>query len=162
MTPWLVAATSLLCALMGGIFYAFSSFVMSALERIPAAEGIRAMQRINVDVYHWTFMAGFFGTPILCIVTAVLASRGSHGQAGLYAIVACVMYVVGNFLVTAAASYGNQSHFGVVVDVAEHLNSVVRHRLERAVVPQVLGLLAERVEHVLDLLFVRWLDRANR
>lgn len=104
MTPWLVATASLLCALMGGIFYAFSSFIMSALERIPAAEGIRAMQRINVDVYHWTFMAGFFGTPILCIVAAVMASRGSHGQAGLYAIVACVVYVVGNFLVTAAGN----------------------------------------------------------
>jgi uncharacterized membrane protein len=89
---------------MGGIFYAFSSFVMSALDHIPAAEGIRAMQRINVDVYHWTFMAAFFGAPILCIATSVLVARGSPGQAAAYAIAACVVYVLGNFVVTAAGN----------------------------------------------------------
>lgn len=104
MTPWLVGVTSLLCALMGGIFYAFSSFIMPALGRISPAGGVRAMQRINIDVYHWTFMMAFFGTPILCIVTAVLASRGSRGEAALYAIVACVVYVIGNFVVTAAGN----------------------------------------------------------
>lgn len=104
MIPWLVAATSLLCALVGGIFFAFSSFVMPALGRIPAAEGIRAMQRINIDVYHWTFMSAFLGTPIVCIVTAVLAVRGSHDQAALYAIIGCLVYILGNFVVTAAGN----------------------------------------------------------
>lgn len=104
MTSFLFATTALACALMGGIFFAFSSFVMPALGRIPADEGIRAMQRINVDVYHWTFMAGFFGTPILCIASAAYALVRLDGQAALYALIGCVVYVAGNFLVTAAGN----------------------------------------------------------
>ena len=37
-------------ALVGGILFAFSSFVMKALARVPSAEGIGAMQSINVVV----------------------------------------------------------------------------------------------------------------
>jgi uncharacterized membrane protein len=33
-------------ALIGGIYFAFSSFVMKALARMPSAEGIAAMQSI--------------------------------------------------------------------------------------------------------------------
>ena len=44
----IVGTTALLgSALVGGIFFAFSSFVMKALARVPPAEGIAAMQSIN-------------------------------------------------------------------------------------------------------------------
>jgi uncharacterized membrane protein len=33
---------------VGGIFFAFSAFVMKALDRLPPAQGIAAMQSINV------------------------------------------------------------------------------------------------------------------
>ena len=36
------------CAMMAGVFFAFSSFVMPALRRLPATQGIAAMQAINV------------------------------------------------------------------------------------------------------------------
>ena len=104
MSPWLVAITSLMCALVGGIFFAFSSFVMPALGHIPVEEGIRAMQRINVDVYHWTFMGAFMATPLLCIVTAIEAFRKSRDRAATYAIAGCLVYVLGNFVVTAAGN----------------------------------------------------------
>ena len=48
MTPWLLATSALACGLMGGTFFAFSSFVMPALSRIPTEEGIRAMQRLSL------------------------------------------------------------------------------------------------------------------
>ena len=35
------------CAMMAGVF-AFSSFVMKALARLPAEQGVAAMQAINV------------------------------------------------------------------------------------------------------------------
>ena len=48
--------------LVAGIFFAFSSFVMKALGRLPRDQGIRAMQSINVTVLNpWLFSA-FFGT----------------------------------------------------------------------------------------------------
>jgi uncharacterized membrane protein len=42
--------TALGCGLMAGFFFAFSAFVMKALARHSAAEGIAAMQSINVAV----------------------------------------------------------------------------------------------------------------
>lgn len=104
MTTWLLGVTALACALMGGVFFAFSSFIMPALSRISIEEGIHAMQRINVDVYHWTFMSAFFLTPIACIITAVLTFRSASTDAAIYAVIGCAAYVLGNFVVTAAGN----------------------------------------------------------
>jgi uncharacterized membrane protein len=38
------------CGLVAGVFFAFSTFVMKALARLPAEQGIAAMQAINVAV----------------------------------------------------------------------------------------------------------------
>lgn len=89
---------------MGGVFFAFSSFIMPALGRIPVPEGIRAMQRINVDVYHWSFMGPFFGIPLLCVGLAVLAVLDWGAPATPYLFGGSVTYVVGCFGVTAAAN----------------------------------------------------------
>jgi uncharacterized membrane protein len=35
------------CGLVAGVFFAFSTFVMKALARLPAEQGIAAMQAIN-------------------------------------------------------------------------------------------------------------------
>lgn len=104
MTSWLLAGTALACALVGGAFYAFSTFVMPALSRVSVEEGIRIMQRINIDVYHWTFMGAFFLTPLACIVTAVQTYRNASGESVTLAIVGCLVYVIGNFLVTAVGN----------------------------------------------------------
>lgn len=104
MTPWLAAAAALACALVGGIFFAFSSFVMPALGRIPPEEAIRAMQQINVDVFHWSFMGAFLGTPLLCIVAAIQGFRSGNEQAAFYTVAGCGVYLLGTLLVTAAGN----------------------------------------------------------
>jgi len=51
MTPALSLVTlvaALGAGLNGGVFFAFSTFVMPALSRLPASQGIAAMQSINV------------------------------------------------------------------------------------------------------------------
>jgi uncharacterized membrane protein len=40
-------AAALGAGLNGGVFFAFSGFVMPALQRLPAAQGIAAMQSIT-------------------------------------------------------------------------------------------------------------------
>ena len=72
----LIPAAVLGCGLVAGIFFAFSTFVMSALGRLPAKEGIAAMQAINITVLNPWFFAAFFGTAALCLVLAVLAFTG--------------------------------------------------------------------------------------
>jgi hypothetical protein len=75
MSPWittLIITTLLGSALVGGVFFAFSTFIMKALARVPSAEGIRAMQAINVVVINPAVMGVLIGTAILSAIIAVL------------------------------------------------------------------------------------------
>ncbi len=70
----LAGITALLgSALVGGVFFAFSSFVMNALARVPSAEGIAAMQSINVVVINPAFLGAFMGTAVLSLGVGGLA-----------------------------------------------------------------------------------------
>jgi uncharacterized membrane protein len=51
--------------LAGGVFFAFSSFVMPALRRLPSGQGIAAMQSINKQAPTPVFMTLLFGTAAL-------------------------------------------------------------------------------------------------
>ncbi|MFK7891109.1 MAG: DUF1772 domain-containing protein [Granulosicoccus sp.] len=101
-TLTLVAAIG--SALVGGIFYAFSSFVMKALARVPAAEGIAAMQSINVVVLNRSFLGLFMGTAALSIVVAIIAISAWGTPAAPYWLAGAVAYLLGTFAVTA---FGN-------------------------------------------------------
>jgi uncharacterized membrane protein len=88
------------CGLIAGVFFAFSSFVMKALARLPAPQGIAAMQSINVAAIAPLFMTALFGTAAACLVLAV--SSGFPGQrpgAG-YLIAGSLSYLVGTVGVT--------------------------------------------------------------
>lgn len=50
------------CGLMAGFFFAFSASVIKVLARLPSAEGIAAMQSINVAILNPVFLAAFLGT----------------------------------------------------------------------------------------------------
>jgi uncharacterized membrane protein len=92
------------CGLVAGIFFAFSSFVMAALGRIPAAQGIAAMQSINITVINPGFMLALFGTALLCLALAIMALF-SWGQSGSVLIVAAsLLYLLGCIGVTMAGN----------------------------------------------------------
>ena len=61
------------CAMMAGVFFAFSAFVMKALARLPAEQGVAAMRAINVAAITPAFMAVLFGTAATCGALAVWA-----------------------------------------------------------------------------------------
>jgi len=77
MTSKLVSLLQVLAALgsclIAGVFFAFSSFVLPALARLPAPLGVAAMQSINVVVLNPLFLGTFFGTAILSLVLAIVA-----------------------------------------------------------------------------------------
>lgn len=58
-------------ALISGIFFAFSVFIMAALARMPNSEGIRAMQYINKTVITPLFLIPFMGTALLSLFLIV-------------------------------------------------------------------------------------------
>jgi uncharacterized membrane protein len=88
------------CGLVGGVFFAFSTFVMRALARLPPGEGIAAMQSINVVVLNPWFMTAFFGTAAACVLALISSLLQWHEPGAVYLFVGGVLYLVGTFLVT--------------------------------------------------------------
>jgi uncharacterized membrane protein len=87
-------------ALVAGVFFAFSTFVMDALDRIPPAQGINAMNQINETVVRPGFMIAFVGTAILALVLGVYAVLNWGDRHATFLLVASVLYIVGTFVLT--------------------------------------------------------------
>lgn len=87
-------------ALVAGVFFTFSSFVMKALARLPAAEGIAAMQSINIVVINRSFLGVFIGTAVISLAMAVVAILDWGHPAALFHLGGAGLYLIGTFLVT--------------------------------------------------------------
>ena len=100
----LVIATIMGAGLMSGLLFAFSNFVMRALSQMPAAAGMEAMQRVNVEIVNPVFLVVFLGTTLLSalVVAVALLSRGQPGMVWLLAGGLC--FLVGTFGITMAFS----------------------------------------------------------
>jgi uncharacterized membrane protein len=88
--------------LVAGIFFAFSTFVMKALYRLPPVQGIAAMQSINVVVINPWFMTVFFGTAAACIILVILSLLGWDRPDAGYLLLGGTLYLFGTILVTIA------------------------------------------------------------
>ncbi len=88
------------CGLIAGAFFAFSTFVMKALARLPAGEGMAAMQSINVVVLNPMFLGVFLGTAVLCVGALIFSWQHWPGSAAICLAVGSVLYLVGTLLVT--------------------------------------------------------------
>ena len=96
----LTILASLGCGLVAGLFFAFSVSVMRGLARLPAAEGIAAMQSINLAIINPWFLGVFFGTAVLCLALAGSAMWGWHQPGAGYLLVGSLLYLIGTILVT--------------------------------------------------------------
>jgi uncharacterized membrane protein len=67
------AATTVGSGLLAGVFFAFSAFVMSGLQRLPARTGTAAMRSINVTAQRPPLMIALFGVSALCLAVIVRA-----------------------------------------------------------------------------------------
>jgi uncharacterized membrane protein len=86
-------------ALIAGTFFAFSSFVMPALAKLPPAAGAAAMQAINVAVLNRLFLGVFVGTAAISLALVVAAVLRWDGDAA-YRLAGGLLYLVGSFAVT--------------------------------------------------------------
>jgi uncharacterized membrane protein len=78
-TTVLTSAAAVAAASLGGVFFAFSSFVMPALRRLPAAQGVAAMTSINDRAVTPAFMTAFLGTGVLGAGVGVAAAVSGLG-----------------------------------------------------------------------------------
>jgi uncharacterized membrane protein len=93
-------ATALACGLMAGVFFAFSTFVMKGLSRLPAATGISAMQAINSGAVHSFFLAAFLGTSAACFLVAFSSVLQWSHPSAVYSLAGGLAFLAGGFLVT--------------------------------------------------------------
>ena len=127
-----VGTTALLgSALVGGIFFAFSSFVMKALARVPAAEGIAAMQSINVVVLNPSFLSAFIGTAVLSLGAGGLALAGWGRPSASFFLGAAILYVVGTVLVTGLGNVPLNDQLAAVSATDVGARDVWEHYLDR-------------------------------
>jgi len=88
--------------LAAGVFFAFSTFVMPALGRLPAERGVAAMQAVNVAAINPWFMTVLFGTGALSTATIVGALASWDAAYGLYLLAGGALYLLGVLGVTIA------------------------------------------------------------
>lgn len=87
-------------ALVGGVFKAFSEFIMSGLLRAAPAGGIESMQHINRTVLKTEFVAALILIAIFSTTFAIYAVMQFNGPALGMLVFAPLVYVPSVFLMT--------------------------------------------------------------
>ena len=88
-TEILTVLTALGAATFGGALFAFSAFVMHALDRTPTRAASEAMQQMNLSAPRAPLVVVMLGTTGLAVATAVLA-RSPLVMAGCVAFLASI------------------------------------------------------------------------
>ncbi len=105
LTQYLLSATLLAVAgsgLVAGLLFAFSNFVMKALTRLPAQQGIHAMQLINVTIINRGFLFVFLGTALLCAFLLPASLLQWQNPAAPWLLIGSAFYLLGPLGITMA------------------------------------------------------------
>ncbi|UHQ23994.1 DUF1772 domain-containing protein [Lysobacter sp. 5GHs7-4] len=90
------------CGLLGGVFFAFSSFIMRALAAIAPAAGIAAMNAINRVILRSWFMPLFWITTLAGLILAGIAMARWDAPGAAAMLLGGAVHFVGMFVCTVA------------------------------------------------------------
>jgi uncharacterized membrane protein len=116
--------------LVGGIFFAFSNFVMKALAQVPATEGAEVMQRINVTVLNPLFFAVLFGTGVIALIVAVATPNVWNAPGAVLSRIAAALYLFGTLGVTIVRNVPLNERLAVTALTDATLSPTWAHYLE--------------------------------
>jgi uncharacterized membrane protein len=88
------------CGLIAGLYFAFSTFIMTSLGRIDQGAGIAAMNAINVDIVRSVFLPLFLMTTLTAAIIAVIGFMRLGTPGSIAMIAGGLLYVIGMFVVT--------------------------------------------------------------
>jgi uncharacterized membrane protein len=131
LTSTLMIAALLGAALVGGIFFAFSNFIMRALASVPAPGGMQAMQSINVTVLNPGFLGLFMGTALIFLVLAVLALLDWRAAHSPWLLGAAAAYLGGTWAVTVSGNVPLNDRLAEQVPEGAESEGVWQDYLER-------------------------------
>ena len=98
----LTIAAALGCGLNAGVFFAFSSFVMPALDRLGPVDAAKAMRSVSRAAVTPVFMLALFGTALLCLVLVVLSLADPGEPYAPWLLAGSALYVLGAAVMTMA------------------------------------------------------------
>lgn len=101
MPVWFTLLTQfsiLALAMLGGVFLAFSDFLMRSLKKTPGASGMVVMQSINREVFRYVFIPVFLAMVPITLALAITAYTLLPAP-GLF-MAAAAVYLLGAFGVT--------------------------------------------------------------
>lgn len=98
------AFATLITAVIAGVFFTFSDFVMKALTVATPAGGMEAMQVINRKVYGSVFLVLLLGMAALSAGLAAYAYLFVPGPAALWISSGAGLYIIGVFVVTVVCN----------------------------------------------------------
>jgi uncharacterized membrane protein len=96
-SPFLVltSAAAVGAAAVGGLFFAFSTFVMHGLDRTDATDAIVAMRGINTEAQaNAPFLVMFFGTMLLALGVGIVAVLHLRQPGSGYLLAGAVLTIV--------------------------------------------------------------------
>lgn len=96
----LLQVSILAYAIVGGVFLAFSDFIMRSLAHTSGGGGVEAMQVINREVFRWVFMALFLGMAAVSVFLVIYSATTFVGGPGMLILMGALVYLVGCFAVT--------------------------------------------------------------
>jgi len=128
----LIQIAILAYAFVGGVFLAFSDFIMRSLANTGGVGGVEAMQAINREVFRWVFMTLFLGlVPVSFIIVGYTVFH-SDGPVGILMALAGLIYLIGCFSVTLFFNVPmNEALAGM-----EQSDSVTEHYWTQTYVPR--------------------------
>jgi uncharacterized membrane protein len=100
----LMLTAALGCGTVGGAFFAFSTFVMKGLGRLPAPQAIAAMQAVNVAAVTPVFMTALFGTAAACLATAIACGQRWGAPGASAGLAGSLCFLAGAIVVTLVAN----------------------------------------------------------
>ena len=98
--PYLVVAAVAGAAIVTGLLFAFSNFMMRALAELDPEHGIYAMQKINEKIINPTFLFFFLGTPLVCLLIAIYSASNFGDTQSVLLLLGSIGYIVGPFGIT--------------------------------------------------------------
>lgn len=88
--------------LIAGAFFVFSVAVMRAFGRLPASEGMAAMQAINLVILNPMFLGVFMGTALVSATVALFGIVRLSEPGAKFLVAGGLLYIIGCFVVTIA------------------------------------------------------------
>ncbi|AFH65526.1 anthrone oxygenase family protein [Paenibacillus caseinilyticus] len=112
--------------LMAGFFWSFSFTVMPGLDLTDPLAAMASMQGINLAVRNPVFFAGYFGTPLLCLLLALASFRQWRGLQRWVVLCSSLVYLLGVFAVTSAFNVPLNEQLAVLnPELAENAGSMI-------------------------------------